>query len=74
MLLTMLLLAASPAVAATQPSTAPAKAEKKVCKRFGPSDSRMGSKRVCKTAAEWKLMVTNDERVEVKQSRSGRSD
>ena len=29
------------------------KQEKKICKRFDASETRLGSKRVCKTAAEW---------------------
>jgi len=30
------------------------KAERKICRRDYASESRMGSKRICKTAAEWK--------------------
>ena len=41
------------AVAQAQP-----KQEKKICKRFDASESRLGSKRICKTAAEW--LVTQD--------------
>lgn len=56
------------------PAAAPAQVEKRICKRMGTSESRMGSKRICKTAAEWKRMDRNDERVTVKSDRSGRSD
>lgn len=31
-----------------------AKAEKMICKRNGATESRMGSKRICKTAAQWR--------------------
>ncbi len=68
-----LLLAGAPDAVETQPAGVPAKAEKKVCKRFGSSESRMGSNKVCKTAAEWKRMEMSGEHVEVKHDRSGRS-
>lgn len=70
-----LLLAASPAPAPVDHSqhVQPAKAEKKVCKRFGASESRMGAKRICKTAAEWKRMERGGEIVEVESTRAGRS-
>ena len=64
--LSMLLLAAetTPApVAAAPAQAAPAaavdadkadKAEKKICKRESSTESRLGSKRICLTAEEWK--------------------
>ena len=58
--LSMLLLAtdttaAAPSqpVEAQQTAEAP-KVEKKICKRDQATESRMGSKRICLTAAEWK--------------------
>ena len=58
--LSMLLLAsdttaAAPtqSVEASQAAEAP-KIEKKICKREQATESRMGSKRICLTAAEWK--------------------
>ncbi|NML06856.1 hypothetical protein [Sphingomonas sp. G-3-2-10] len=30
--------------------------ERKICKRTQDTGSRMGSKRICKTAAEWRAM------------------
>jgi hypothetical protein len=62
-LLTIALTATTPAaVAAATPApqaasvtaTAPAE-EKKICRRIEASESRLGAKRVCKTAADWKL-------------------
>ena len=62
----LLLLAAetaSPATAATTaaPVAAPAanadkaeKSEKKICKREASTESRLGAKRVCLTAEQWK--------------------
>lgn len=57
-----LILLSSPVLAnekASQPSdetapAAPAEVEKKICKRIAASESRMASKRICMTAAEWK--------------------
>jgi len=44
--------------AATVPAPAPsieeAKEEKKICKREMASESRLGGKRVCLTAAQWR--------------------
>ena len=47
---------ASPASAETQSPPAKTKTveEKKVCKRIPSTTSRMGSEKVCMTAAEWK--------------------
>lgn len=39
--------------AATQPAETP-KAEQKICKREQSTGSRMDSKRICLTAAQWK--------------------
>lgn len=70
-----ILLAGSAATGATDPvpPVVPAKEEKKICKRYGSSESRMGSNRVCKTVAEWKRLEANDQRVDVKHDRSTRS-
>ena len=47
--------AATPAQPTEVQQTAEApKAEKKICKREQATESRMGSKRICLTAAEWK--------------------
>jgi hypothetical protein len=63
-LLSVLLLA-SETPAAVAPSTdVPAaeapKEEKKICKREGSTESRLGSKRICLTAAEWKARDTGE--------------
>ena len=42
-----------PATAISQPAEAQ-KAEKKICKREQSTGSRMDSKRICLTAAQWK--------------------
>jgi len=42
-----------PATAISQPVEAQ-KAEKKICKREQSTESRMDSKRICLTAAQWK--------------------
>ena len=44
--------AADPAAETAQAD--PPKKEKLVCKRSGDTRSRMGSKRVCKTAEQWR--------------------
>lgn len=41
-------------VPAQEPATTTAKPERKICKRTQDTGSRMGSARVCKTAAEWR--------------------
>lgn len=58
--LSVLLLATETAAATTaqpaqvqQPTEAP-KAERKICKREAATESRLGAKRVCLTAAEWR--------------------
>ena len=62
-LLSVLLLASEAAAVASTatPATAEAvktdeavKAERKICKRESTTESRMGSKRLCLTASEWK--------------------
>lgn len=66
LLLSVLLLTASPTAtdAAAIPAPAPAaeapKAERKICKSQGVSESRMGAKRICLTAAEWKARDTGE--------------
>lgn len=40
--------------ASARPPAVKVAAEKKICKRSGTSESRMGSKRICKTAAQWR--------------------
>jgi hypothetical protein len=58
--LSLLLLATETAAATSaqpaeaQQSVEASKAEKKICKREQATESRMGSKRICLTAAEWK--------------------
>ena len=54
-LFSVLLLASDAAAAAPAPaSTEAPKEEKKICKREMATESRMGSKRVCLTAAQWR--------------------
>ena len=77
-MLTLALLLAAQAAnhsghAPTTAPTPPAKAEKKVCKKFEDTASRLGSKRVCRTAAEWAAMEARGEREKVDSTRSGRS-
>ena len=72
--LSMLLLAAetTPAPVADAPAqAAPAatvgadkaeKAEKKICKRESSTESRLGSKRICLTAEQWKAAQQSAER------------
>lgn len=61
-LLSALLLAAeTPAVvapAADAPAAEAPKEEKKICKREGNTESRLGSKKICLTAAEWRARDT----------------
>ena len=65
LLLAALLVASDPAVAAQQPSQDPKatqtatsekaeKAEKKICRREESTESRLGAKRICLTAEEWR--------------------
>lgn len=52
-----LMLAISPSVgtpAATAAPTEVAKVERKICRREMASESRLGAKRTCLTATEWK--------------------
>lgn len=56
-LLSALLLASETPTVTTAAQEAPAaapKEEKKICKREMATESRLGSKRICLTAAEWK--------------------
>ena len=59
-LFSVLLFASDTAATTMQPEQAPAataeapKEEKKICKREMATESRMGSKRICLTAAEWR--------------------
>ena len=59
--LSVLLLATETAAPAPQPPAAAisqssevTKAERKICKREQATESRLGSKRICLTAAQWK--------------------
>lgn len=64
-LLSLLLLAGSPAAPtpAPTPATTASKStaqeagteERKICKREGSTESRLGAKRICLTAKEWEL-------------------
>ncbi len=45
-------LLATPAVA-QEATDAPPKKERKICKRLEQTATRMGSQRICKTAAQW---------------------
>lgn len=60
-----LLLVASAADPVPAPAPVSAKAIKaeKICKRGAVTESRMGAKRICKTAAQWKRddVVSGDE-------------
>lgn len=49
----------APSTEATAAVEAP-KEEKKICKRETATESRMGSKRICLTAAEWKARDTGE--------------
>jgi hypothetical protein len=51
--------AAAPAPAAPAATETP-KAERKICKREMDTTSRMGSKKICMTAAEWKSRDIGD--------------
>lgn len=59
-LFSVLLFASDTSAAATQPqqgsnaTTEAPQEEKKICKREMATESRMGSKRICLTAAEWR--------------------
>ena len=46
---------------------------KKICKRDDATESRMLSKRICKTAAEWKHIPDGSNPDEGKQGVSGRA-
>jgi hypothetical protein len=37
-----------------------AKEERRICKRFDASESRTGSKRICKTASQWRAEDDGD--------------
>lgn len=47
--------AATPGAAGTTPQPTEVKEERKICKRDAATGTRMGSKRICRTAAEWRL-------------------
>ena len=62
-LLSVLWLATEVPATSNQPDPAPAEAskeERKICKREMDTTSRMGSKRVCLTAAQWKARDGGD--------------
>lgn len=46
--------APSPAPVSAAQAPAPAEAERKICKRDDSSSTRLGSKRICLTAAQWR--------------------
>ena len=70
----MLLADATAATTSTTTAEAPAaateapKEERKICKREMATESRMGSKRICLTAAEWKARSDG----EIEYRRNGR--
>lgn len=47
--------APAPAPEATGPAKAAPAEERKICKREGSTESRLGNKRICLTAKEWEL-------------------
>jgi hypothetical protein len=64
-LLSVLLLASDSPAAVTQSIETPAVAEapteeKKICKREAATESRLGAKKVCLTAAQWKARDTGE--------------
>ena len=65
-LLSLYLLVAATPTESAQPSAAQAataeapKEEKKICKREMATESRMASKRICLTAAQWRERQTQD--------------
>ena len=65
-LLSVLLLASETPAAVAPPTDATAaeapKEEKKICKREGSTESRLGSKKVCLTAAQWRARDTGEMR------------
>jgi hypothetical protein len=46
--------AATPAQATQAQTSAETKSEKKICKREQATESRLGSKRICLTAQQWR--------------------
>ena len=70
-------------LASADPSGAPAsgnaateakpKAEKKICKRIEASESRMASKRICKTAREWKAAQYDTDEAGIERAKQGLS-
>lgn len=54
LLLAAALQSAGPVDHAQHATPIKAKPERKICKRNDTTESRMGSKRICKTAAEWR--------------------
>ena len=65
-LLSVLLLASETPAAAVPPTEATVaeapKEERKICKRETATESRLGSKKVCLTAAQWKARDTGEMR------------
>lgn len=64
-LLSLLLLGADTPAETAQPAPAASSAEapkeeKKICKREMATESRMGSKRICLTAAQWRQRQVDD--------------
>jgi hypothetical protein len=54
----------APADPAAAQAEAPAKKERKICRYEQATESRLGGKRICKTAAEWKAQ---DSSVDIRQ-------
>lgn len=65
--------AATAADVAAPATPATAKAEKKICKRSQATESRMGSKRICKTAAAWKREYQDAIEEDARQTTSTKS-
>ena len=55
-------LAAAPADAAASGQPQEQKKDRLICKRDDATESRLGSKRICKTAAQWRGEKSNDDR------------
>ncbi len=51
-------------------SQAQPKKERLICKRFEATESRMGSKRVCRTAKEWRDAQDADSAAAVRRGRA----
>jgi hypothetical protein len=73
----LLLASADPSGAATTSDAATEaspKAERKICKRIDATESRMLSKRVCKTAKEWRAAENDSNAAAIDRLKKGLSD